>query len=81
MGNVVIGRKREEGDEGDAGFKGSGSGSGSGRGEGEGEGEGEFEGGEGYRDRQVDGGEDVYSGGDGGAISDGVELVEAKVKR
>lgn len=69
VGNVVIGRREEEGD---VGF---------GRGEGErerGEGEGGGGGG-GYRDRE--GEEDVDGYGGGGAISDGVELDEAEVKR
>lgn len=68
VGNVVIGRRDEEGD---VGFTNMGEGM-----------VGDTEG-EGYRDRE--GGEDVdvygSGGGNGGAISDGVELDEAKVKR
>lgn len=71
VGNVIIGRRDEEGDatiKGKAGEEG-----------GRGEQEGEEQRREGYRDRE--GEEDVDGGGGEGAISDGVELDEAKVKR
>lgn len=71
VGNVVIGRRDEEGD---VTFKGKVGGDG-----GRGEQEGEELRREGYRDRE--GEEDVDGGGGEGAISDGVELDEAKVKR
>lgn len=65
IGNVVIGRRDEDGDvtEGD----------------GREDQEGEEQRREGYRDRE--GEEDVDGGGGQGAISDGVELDEAKFKR
>lgn len=71
VGNVVIGRRDEEGD---VTFKGK-VGEDSGRGEQEGEEQRR----EGYRDRE--GEEDVDRRGGEGGISDGVELDEAKVKR
>lgn len=71
VGNVIIGRRDEEGD---VTFKGKAREEG-----GRGEQEGEEQRREGYRDRE--GEEDVDGGGGEGAISDGVELDEAKVKR
>lgn len=71
VGNVVIGRRDEEGD---VTFKDKVGDDG-----GRGEQEGEEERREGYRDRE--GEEDVDAGGREGTISDGVELDEAKVKR
>ncbi|CAD6580809.1 MAG: hypothetical protein ASARMPREDX12_000273 [Alectoria sarmentosa] len=67
----VIGRRDEEAD---VTFKGKVGGEG-----GRGEQEGEEQRREGYRDRE--GEEDVDGGGGEGAISDGVELDEAKVKK
>lgn len=71
VGNVVIGRRDEEGD---VTFKGKVGEDGI-----RGEQEGEEQRREGYRDRE--GEEDVDGGGGEGAISDGVELDEAKVIR
>lgn len=71
VGNVVIGRRDEEGD---VAFKGKVGEEG-----GRGEQEGQEQRREGYRDRE--GEEDVDGGGGEGSISDGVELEEAKVKR
>ena len=71
VGNVVIGRRDEEGD---VTFR-SKAGEDGGRWEQEGEEQRR----EGYRDRE--GVEDADGGRGEGAISDGVELDEAKVKR
>ena len=72
VGNVVIGRRDEEGDDAPKGKVGEGGG--------RAEQAGEEQRREGYRDRE--GEEDVDGGGGGeGAISDGVELDETKVKR